>query len=132
MFYYFYKFCFLYYFYKTTSSKLVIGMNGTYLRNGPGLWNIGDHDFRHLFDGYSTLVKLQFDGGRIFAAHRLLESDAYKAAKKHNRLCYREFSETPKSVIINKNPFLRDRRNRQAFLRRVFNGQRQHRSDQTR
>lgn len=81
--------------------------NGTYLRNGPGLWNIGDHDFRHLFDGYSTLVKLQFDGGRIFSGHRLLESDAYKAAKKHNRLCYREFSETPKPVIRNnfKNPF---------------------------
>ncbi|KAL1210343.1 Carotenoid cleavage dioxygenase 8 [Cardamine amara subsp. amara] len=56
----------------------------------------GDHDFRHLFDGYSTLVKLQFDDGRIFSGHRLLESDAYKAAKKHKKLCYREFSETPK------------------------------------
>ncbi|CAH8274554.1 unnamed protein product [Arabidopsis lyrata] len=89
----------------TVQGKIPTWLNGTYLRNGPGLWNIGDHDFRHLFDGYSTLVKLQFDGGRIFAGHRLLESDAYKAAKKHNRLCYREFSETPKPVIINKNPF---------------------------
>ncbi|WZZ24047.1 hypothetical protein YC2023_007448 [Brassica napus] len=80
-------------------------INGTYLRNGPGLW-IGDHDFRHLFDGYSTLVKLEFDDGRIFSGHRLLESDAYKSAKKHKNLSYLEFSETPKPSRSNfKNPF---------------------------
>ncbi|MFS7889804.1 putative oxidoreductase [Helianthus anomalus] len=28
--------------------------------------------------------------------HRQIESDAYKAAKKSNKLCYREFSEVPK------------------------------------
>uniref|UniRef100_A0A0D3A2E4 Uncharacterized protein n=1 Tax=Brassica oleracea var. oleracea TaxID=109376 RepID=A0A0D3A2E4_BRAOL len=79
--------------------------NGTYLRNGPGLW-IGDHDFRHLFDGYSTLVKLEFDDGRLFSGHRLLESDAYKSAKKHKNLSYLEFSETPKPSRSNfKNPF---------------------------
>ncbi|CAN8327076.1 unnamed protein product [Cochlearia groenlandica] len=76
--------------------KIPTWLNGTYIRNGPGLWNIGDHDFRHLFDGYSTLVKLQFNDGRIFSGHNLLDSEAYKAAKKHKKLCYREFSETPK------------------------------------
>ncbi|KAG2249917.1 hypothetical protein Bca52824_089545 [Brassica carinata] len=90
----------------TVQGKIPTWLNGTYLRNGPGLWNIGDHDFRHLFDGYSTLVKLEFDDGRIFSGHRLLESDAYKAAKKHKKLCYREFSETPKPSRSNfKNPF---------------------------
>ncbi|KAL0687063.1 hypothetical protein Bca4012_086740 [Brassica carinata] len=90
----------------TVQGKIPTWLNGTYLRNGPGLWNIGDHDFRHLFDGYSTLVKLEFDDGRIFSGHRLLESNAYKAAKKHKKLCYREFSETPKPSRSNfKNPF---------------------------
>ncbi|CAN7108644.1 unnamed protein product [Brassica rapa subsp. narinosa] len=90
----------------TVQGKIPTWLNGTYLRNGPGLWNIGDHDFRHLFDGYSTLVKLEFDDGRIFSGHRLLESDAYQAAKKHKKLCYREFSETPKPSRSNfKNPF---------------------------
>ncbi|KAF4377217.1 carotenoid cleavage dioxygenase 8 homolog B, chloroplastic [Cannabis sativa] len=72
-------------------------LNGTYLRNGPGLWHIGNYDFRHLFDGYATLVKLNFRDGRLIAGHRQVESDAYKAAKKNNKLCYREFSETPKT-----------------------------------
>uniref|UniRef100_A0A803N397 Carotenoid cleavage dioxygenase 8 n=1 Tax=Chenopodium quinoa TaxID=63459 RepID=A0A803N397_CHEQI len=69
---------------------------GTYLRNGPGLWHMGDHQFRHLFDGYATLVKLHFENGRLVAGHRQLESEAYKAARKNNKICYREFSETPK------------------------------------
>ncbi|KAK9742108.1 hypothetical protein RND81_03G148900 [Saponaria officinalis] len=76
---------------------LPLWLRGTYLRNGPGLWHMGDYNFRHLFDGYSTLVKLHFDGGRLVAGHRQLESDAYKAAKKTGKVCYREFSECPKS-----------------------------------
>ncbi|XP_038885421.1 carotenoid cleavage dioxygenase 8 homolog B, chloroplastic [Benincasa hispida] len=72
-------------------------LSGTYLRNGPGLWNIGDYNFRHLFDGYATIVKLHFDDGRLIAGHRQIESDAYKAAMKNQKICYREFSEVPKA-----------------------------------
>ncbi|PKI67174.1 hypothetical protein CRG98_012423 [Punica granatum] len=70
--------------------------NGIYLRNGPGLWHIDDYNFRHLFDGYAMMVKLQFENGRLVAGHRQIESEAYKAAMKNRRLCYREFSEVPK------------------------------------
>ncbi|CAA7402796.1 unnamed protein product [Spirodela intermedia] len=72
-------------------------LKGTYLRNGPGLWNIEDHEFRHLFDGYATLVGVHFEGGRLKAGHRQIQSEAYKAAVKNKRLCYREFSETPRA-----------------------------------
>nr|ABF70124.1 dioxygenase-related protein [Musa balbisiana] len=71
-------------------------LNGTYLRNGPGLWHIDDYNFRHLFDGYATLVRVYFEQGRVMASHRQVESEAYKAAMKNRRLCYREFSEAPK------------------------------------
>lgn len=70
--------------------------NGTYLRNGPGLWHIGDYEFRHMFDGYATLVRLDFNDGRLVAGHRQIESEAYKAAVANNKICYREFSEVPK------------------------------------
>ncbi|KAE8669089.1 Carotenoid cleavage dioxygenase 8 [Hibiscus syriacus] len=71
-------------------------LKGTYLRNGPGLWHIEDYNFRHLFDGYATLVKLHFENGRLIAGHRQIESEAYKAARKNKRICFREFSEVPK------------------------------------
>ncbi|KAL0372139.1 UNVERIFIED_CONTAM: Carotenoid cleavage dioxygenase 8B, chloroplastic [Sesamum calycinum] len=76
--------------------KIPLWLNGTYLRNGPGLWHIADYNFRHLFDGYATLVGLHFHGGRLVMGHRQIESNAYMAAKKNNKLCYREFSEVPK------------------------------------
>ncbi|KAJ0031143.1 hypothetical protein Pint_12841 [Pistacia integerrima] len=77
--------------------EIPLWLKGTYLRNGPGLWHIEDYNFRHLFDGYATLVKLYFENGRLIAGHRQIESEAYKAAKKNKKLCYREFSEVPKT-----------------------------------
>ncbi|CAL4974091.1 unnamed protein product [Urochloa decumbens] len=76
--------------------ELPLWLDGTYLRNGPGLWNLGDYGFRHLFDGYATLVRVSFRNGRAVGAHRQIESDAYKAARAHGKVCYREFSEVPK------------------------------------
>ncbi|RWR72486.1 carotenoid cleavage dioxygenase 8 [Cinnamomum micranthum f. kanehirae] len=77
--------------------EIPLWLSGTYLRNGPGMWHIGDYNFRHLFDGYATLVRLHFENGRLIAGHRQVESQAYKAAMKNNKLCYREFSEVPKT-----------------------------------
>ncbi|KAK8523370.1 hypothetical protein V6N13_113312 [Hibiscus sabdariffa] len=76
--------------------EIPLWLKGTYLRNGPGLWHIEDYNFRHLFDGYATLVKLHFEDGRLIAGHRQIESEAYKAARKNKRICFREFSEVPK------------------------------------
>ncbi|KAK4485881.1 hypothetical protein RD792_008532 [Penstemon davidsonii] len=76
--------------------QIPLWLSGTYLRNGPGLWHLGDYNFRHLFDGYATLVRLHFENGHLIMAHRQIESEAYKAARKNNKICYREFSEVPK------------------------------------
>ncbi|TVU20568.1 hypothetical protein EJB05_36782, partial [Eragrostis curvula] len=69
--------------------------DGTYLRNGPGLWNADEHEFRHMFDGYATLVRVAFRDGRATGAHRQVESDAYKASRERGKVCHREFSEVP-------------------------------------
>ncbi|KAI3839517.1 hypothetical protein MKW92_027043 [Papaver armeniacum] len=76
--------------------EIPLWLSGTYLRNGPGLWDIEDYKFRHLFDGYATLVRLHFEDGRLIAGHRHVESEAYKSAQTNKKICYREFSEVPK------------------------------------
>nr|ANB49723.1 carotenoid cleavage dioxygenase 8 a [Lilium hybrid cultivar] len=76
--------------------EIPLWLNGTYIRNGPGIWHIDDYNFRHLFDGYATLVRLCFHNGHLVAGHRQIESEAYKAAILNRKLCYREFSEVPK------------------------------------
>ncbi|XP_048560347.1 carotenoid cleavage dioxygenase 8 homolog A, chloroplastic-like [Triticum urartu] len=74
---------------------LPLWLNGTYLRNGPGVWDAGDVAFHHLFDGYATLVRVSFSHGHATGAHRQIESDAYMAAKKHGQPVLREFSQCP-------------------------------------
>ncbi|GJM93157.1 hypothetical protein PR202_ga09687 [Eleusine coracana subsp. coracana] len=71
-------------------------LNGTHLRNGPGLWDVGDHASHHLFDGYATLVRITFRQGRATGAHRQIESEAYTYAKAKGRPVLREFSQCPK------------------------------------
>jgi len=70
-------------------------LDGTYLRNGPGYFQAGDREFPHLFDGYSTLVRLNFNNGKLIAGHAQLQSDAYKAAMRSGKVNYREFAVTP-------------------------------------
>uniref|UniRef100_A0A0D3EQ99 Uncharacterized protein n=1 Tax=Oryza barthii TaxID=65489 RepID=A0A0D3EQ99_9ORYZ len=73
-------------------------LNGTYIRNGPGMWDVGEHAFHHLFDGYATLVRVSFRGGggaRATGAHRQIESEAYRAAVARGRPVLREFSHCP-------------------------------------
>ncbi|XP_059073289.1 carotenoid cleavage dioxygenase 8 homolog B, chloroplastic-like [Cryptomeria japonica] len=71
-------------------------LNGTYLRNGPGVFHIDNYNVNHLFDGYATLVRVQFDNGEAKGGHAMLQSEAYMTAKRNNRICHREFSESPK------------------------------------
>lgn len=54
-------------------------------------------DFMVLYARYAMLVRLHFENGRLIAGHAMVESEAYKAAKKKNKVCYREFTELPKA-----------------------------------
>lgn len=45
---------------------------------------------------YSTLVRINFENGKLTAGHAQLQSDAYKAAKSSGRMNFREFAVVPK------------------------------------
>ncbi|CAL5000564.1 unnamed protein product [Urochloa decumbens] len=73
-------------------------LNGTYLRNGPGVWGVGGGKhgaFEHVFDGYATLVRVSIRGahGHAAGAHRQIESDAYTSAMARGRPVLHEFSQ---------------------------------------
>ncbi|GJN17694.1 hypothetical protein PR202_gb04784 [Eleusine coracana subsp. coracana] len=74
---------------------LPLWLNGTYLRNGAGVWEVGDSAFDHVFDGYAMLVRISFRQGRATGAHRQVESEAYMSAKANGRPVLREFSQCP-------------------------------------
>ncbi|EFJ10893.1 hypothetical protein SELMODRAFT_127411 [Selaginella moellendorffii] len=80
--------------------QIPLWLKGTYLRNGPGRFEMGEHRFGHLFDGYSCLLRLYFENGKLHVKHAQLQSDAYKSARKNQQACFREFSVVPKHENI--------------------------------
>jgi carotenoid cleavage dioxygenase-like enzyme len=70
---------------------------GTFLRNGPGRFAVGDRELAHWFDGLAMLRAYRIDGasGRVTFSNRFLRSEAYRHAEEHGELGYREFASDP-------------------------------------
>ncbi|OEL31832.1 Carotenoid cleavage dioxygenase 8-like protein A, chloroplastic [Dichanthelium oligosanthes] len=86
--------------------------SGTYLRNGPGLWDVGGRAFHHLFDGYATLVRVSFRRDLATGAHRqtemplrysvrsLLKSELAPASGSYMHVMCRSTGKTVASVKV--------------------------------
>lgn len=75
--------------------KLPQWLNGSLLRNGPALFEIGEERFNHWFDGLAMLHAFSFTGGRVSYRNRFLRSSAYKAWKEEGRIKYSELATDP-------------------------------------
>ncbi|GCC28427.1 hypothetical protein chiPu_0006857 [Chiloscyllium punctatum] len=66
-------------------------LQGTLIRNGPGMHKIGDTVYNHWFDGLSLLHSFTFENGEVFYRSRYLRSDTYKSNIEANRIVVSEF-----------------------------------------
>jgi beta,beta-carotene 9',10'-dioxygenase len=57
-------------------------LRGTFVRNGPGLFTVGDREVLHWFDGLAMLRAFRFEGGRVTYRNRYLRTDAYERARE--------------------------------------------------
>ncbi|CAG7716986.1 unnamed protein product [Allacma fusca] len=67
-------------------------LNGTYLRVGPGKFDLGDITIKHYLDGYAMLSKFEIQDGIVNFTKRYVQSDAYKKAIAAKKPVYAEFS----------------------------------------
>uniref|UniRef100_A0A3B5LJ03 Beta-carotene 15, 15-dioxygenase 2, like n=1 Tax=Xiphophorus couchianus TaxID=32473 RepID=A0A3B5LJ03_9TELE len=77
-------------------STNIIGMipnwiNGNFLRNGPGKFEMGNHRFNHWFDGMALLHQFKISNGEVTYRSRFLSSDSYQTNKEQNRIVMSEF-----------------------------------------
>ncbi|KAF7651197.1 hypothetical protein LDENG_00114300 [Lucifuga dentata] len=69
-------------------------LGGSLLRMGPGLFEIGDEPFYHLFDGQALIHKFDLKDGRVTYYRKFMRTDAYVRAMTENRVVITEFGTT--------------------------------------
>ena len=74
--------------------KIPSWLNVTMLRNGPGMFKIGETEYKHWFDGLAFIQRYYFNDGKMFYSARYVESEAYKLAMAENRIVLSEFGVT--------------------------------------
>lgn len=66
-------------------------LGGSLLRLGPGLFEVGEQAFQHLFDGQALLHKFDLKGGQVTYHRKFLRTDAYVRAMTEKRIVITEF-----------------------------------------
>ncbi|RWS18515.1 beta:beta-carotene 9':10'-oxygenase-like protein, partial [Leptotrombidium deliense] len=66
-------------------------INGSLIRNGPGLYKIANDEYQHLFDYPSLIHKFSIQNGEIFYENKFLKSAAYFRNKEMQRIVVTEF-----------------------------------------
>lgn len=75
-------------------------LTGTLLRNGPGLFDVGDEPLTHWFDGFALLRRFRFDDGIEYSS-RFLRSEAYMSAAR-GELAFPEFGTNPPRSLLDR------------------------------
>ncbi|XP_041824936.1 beta,beta-carotene 15,15'-dioxygenase isoform X2 [Melanotaenia boesemani] len=86
-------------------------LRGTLLRNGPGIFSVGDTSYDHWFDGLSLINSFSFSDGEMTHRSRFLRSDTYKANMAANRIVVSEmgtmaYPDPSKNFIVKAITFL--------------------------
>lgn len=85
----------------TTSGSFPSWLNGgSIFRNGPGLFNPGNHEMKHWFDGYSIIQKFSFEEGSVTYQSKFVESQDYLKSTASGKVEYLNFATNPKQNFI--------------------------------
>uniref|UniRef100_A0A8C0JPF9 Beta-carotene oxygenase 1 n=1 Tax=Canis lupus dingo TaxID=286419 RepID=A0A8C0JPF9_CANLU len=66
-------------------------LQGTLLRNGPGMHTVGETRYNHWFDGLALLHSFTIRDGEVYYRSKYLRSDTYKDNIEANRIVVSEF-----------------------------------------
>ncbi|KAM4721781.1 beta,beta-carotene 15,15'-dioxygenase [Rhinophrynus dorsalis] len=66
-------------------------LQGTLLRNGPGIHSVGEMTYNHWFDGLSLLHSFTFKNGDVYYRSKYLRSDTYNSNMEAKRIVISEF-----------------------------------------
>ncbi|XP_004437134.1 PREDICTED: beta,beta-carotene 15,15'-monooxygenase [Ceratotherium simum simum] len=73
------------------TGKIPTWLQGTLLRNGPGMHTVGETRYNHWFDGLALLHSFTIRDGEVYYRSKYLRSDTYNANIEANRIVVSEF-----------------------------------------
>nr|XP_036849654.1 beta,beta-carotene 15,15'-dioxygenase [Manis javanica] len=73
------------------TGKIPAWLQGTLLRNGPGMHTVGETRYNHWFDGLALLHSFTIRDGEVYYRSKYLRSDTYNANIEANRIVVSEF-----------------------------------------
>ncbi|XP_062869248.1 beta,beta-carotene 15,15'-dioxygenase [Trichomycterus rosablanca] len=65
-------------------------LQGTLVRNGPGIFSVGETSYNHWFDGMALLYNFTIKQGEVIFRSKYLRSDTYNSNMKANRIVVSE------------------------------------------
>ena len=69
--------------------RIPADLAGTYLRNGPSLFEAGDQLFAHPFDGDGQVVSVSIKGGAAHFRSSFVKTEGYLREKEAGKVLYR-------------------------------------------
>ncbi|XP_007182652.2 beta,beta-carotene 15,15'-dioxygenase [Balaenoptera acutorostrata] len=73
------------------TGRIPAWLQGTLLRNGPGMHTVGETRYNHWFDGLALLHSFTIGDGEVYYRSKYLRSDTYNANIEANRIVVSEF-----------------------------------------
>lgn len=86
----------------SSRGQVPIWLEGSFIRNGPGLYEIGGKRFNHWFDGLGMLHKFDFKEGKVLYKSNFIECHSTTEALKDEEQSYSEFATDPCWSIFGK------------------------------
>ncbi|XP_015273498.1 PREDICTED: beta,beta-carotene 9',10'-oxygenase [Gekko japonicus] len=71
--------------------QIPLWLKGKLLRNGPGKYEFGRHQYNHWFDGAALLHQFTIKNGTVTYQSKFLRSDSFKTNSQNNRIMASEF-----------------------------------------
>ncbi len=75
------------------SGEIPNWLEGTLIRNGPALFNVGQNYVPHFFDGLAMLHSFRFVNGQVFYKNKFLRTSPYKTMVEDKSLDFSGFGQ---------------------------------------
>jgi all-trans-8'-apo-beta-carotenal 15,15'-oxygenase len=84
---------------QTISGAIPTGLQGSFYRNGPALFERGGKPIEHWCDGDGAILGIHFNGTDATGVYRFVQTEAYQAETEANKFIFGSYGRTPKGPI---------------------------------